>query len=107
MTAMAFAVSGMRVVCDKEGLDPCKCDAHNRQRIHQRRRERAASGLRKVARGTGAACADQPVPAQSHGRGRLSKRDRAADAHLKRQMMGREVMVAATDGRLDGSTESL
>jgi secondary thiamine-phosphate synthase enzyme len=28
-----------------------------------------------------------------------------ADAHLKRQIMGREVVVAVTDGRLDGSTE--
>jgi thiamine phosphate synthase YjbQ (UPF0047 family) len=25
-----------------------------------------------------------------------------ADAHLKRQVMGREVVVAVTDGRLDG-----
>jgi thiamine phosphate synthase YjbQ (UPF0047 family) len=28
-----------------------------------------------------------------------------ADAHLKRQIMGREVVVAVTNGRLDGSTE--
>jgi thiamine phosphate synthase YjbQ (UPF0047 family) len=28
-----------------------------------------------------------------------------ADAHLKRQVMGREVVVAVTNGRLDGSTE--
>jgi secondary thiamine-phosphate synthase enzyme len=28
-----------------------------------------------------------------------------ADAHLKRQIMGREVVVAVTGGRLDGSTE--
>jgi secondary thiamine-phosphate synthase enzyme len=27
-----------------------------------------------------------------------------ADAHLKRQIMGREVVVAVTNGRLDGST---
>jgi thiamine phosphate synthase YjbQ (UPF0047 family) len=27
------------------------------------------------------------------------------DAHLKRQVMGREVVVAITDGRLDDSTE--
>ena len=33
------------------------------------------------------------------------RRDRAADAHLKRQIMGREVVVAVTNGRLDGSTE--
>ena len=28
-----------------------------------------------------------------------------ADAHLKRQVMGREVVVAVTNGRLDGSAE--
>ena len=28
--------------------------------------------------------------------------DRNADAHLKRQIMGREVVVAVTNGRLDG-----
>ena len=28
-----------------------------------------------------------------------------ADAHLKRQVMGREVVVAVTNGRLDDSTE--
>ena len=28
-----------------------------------------------------------------------------ADAHVKRQVMGREVVVAITWGRLDGSTE--
>jgi thiamine phosphate synthase YjbQ (UPF0047 family) len=28
-----------------------------------------------------------------------------ADAHLNRQIMGREVVFAVTNGRLDGSTE--
>jgi thiamine phosphate synthase YjbQ (UPF0047 family) len=28
--------------------------------------------------------------------------ERNADAHLKRQIMGREVVVAVTNGRLDG-----
>ena len=40
--------------------------------------------------------------AQPYRRGRLSKSDRIADAHLKRQVMGREVVVAVTNGRLDG-----
>ena len=40
--------------------------------------------------------------AQPHRRGRLSRTDRTADAHLKRQIMGREVVVAVTNGRLDG-----
>jgi hypothetical protein len=32
--------------------------------------------------------------------------DRPADAHLKRQIMGREVVVSVTSIRLDGSTEA-
>jgi thiamine phosphate synthase YjbQ (UPF0047 family) len=47
--------------------------------------------------------ARRPV-AQPHRRGRLSVPDRTADAHLKRQIMGREVVVAVTDGRLDFGT---
>ena len=47
--------------------------------------------------------AQRPV-AQPHRRGRLSVPDRTADAHLKRQIMGREVVVAVTDGRLDFGT---
>jgi len=36
-------------------------------------------------------------------RGCLSfKSGQVADAHLKRQVMGREVVVAVTNGRLDG-----
>jgi thiamine phosphate synthase YjbQ (UPF0047 family) len=33
------------------------------------------------------------------------KRGNNADAHLKRQVMGRGVVVAVTNGRPDGSTE--
>ena len=33
--------------------------------------------------------------------GAVSRTDRTADAHLKRQVMGREVVVAITDGQLD------
>ena len=47
--------------------------------------------------------ARRPV-AQPHRRGRLSVPDRTADAHLKRQVMGREVVVAVTNGRLDFGT---
>jgi hypothetical protein len=36
MAAIASDVSGMSVVYDKEGVDPCKCDAHYGQRFHQR-----------------------------------------------------------------------
>jgi len=38
----------------------------------------------------------EPVSAYRHNTGEDN-----ADAHLKRQVMGREVVVAATDGRLD------
>jgi thiamine phosphate synthase YjbQ (UPF0047 family) len=40
------------------------------------------------------------------GRARTPVRPgQVADAHLKWQIMGREVVVAVTEGRLDGSTE--
>jgi secondary thiamine-phosphate synthase enzyme len=48
--------------------------------------------------------AGQRPVAQPHRRGRLSRTDRTADAHLKRQIMGREVIVAVTNGRLDFGT---
>ena len=48
--------------------------------------------------------ARRPV-AQPHRRGRLSfESGQVADAHLKRQIMGREVVVAVTNGRLDFGT---
>ena len=31
MVTMVFASRGMRMVYDKEGIDPCKCDAHSCQ----------------------------------------------------------------------------
>ena len=57
-----------------------------------------------MARRAGTARTHQPVPTQPHRRGRLSKTDRTADAHLKRQIRGREVVVAVTNGRLDFDT---
>ena len=82
---MASAVRGTRVVYDREGTDPGKCHAvhctaaHHGQRVHQRRRRLL---------------------------GRLHNRtgEDNADAHLKRQVMGREVVVAVTNGRLDFGT---
>jgi len=64
MAAIASAVSGMSVVYHKEGTETCKRDAHHGQRVHQRRR--------------------RPL-------GRLHNRtgENNADAHLKRQIMGR------------------
>ncbi len=47
-------------------------------------------------------CSSTTTPA----RGRLHNRtgEDNADAHLKRQIMGREVVVAVTEGRLDFGT---
>ena len=45
---------------------------------------------------TGEACPEAP-PERVEGRSRRNN----GDAHLKRQIMGREVVVAITDGRLD------
>jgi hypothetical protein len=73
MAARASTVTGMRVVYDKEGTDPCQRDAHYRIRVYQRRRVRIASGLWKVAGGAGATCPYQPVPTQPHWRGCLSR----------------------------------
>jgi secondary thiamine-phosphate synthase enzyme len=43
--------------------------------------------------------------AQPDGGGRLSfESGQVADAHLKRQVMGREVVVAVTNGRLEFGT---
>jgi hypothetical protein len=80
MAARASAIRGMRVVYDKEGTDPGLCPEHHTPHFHQRRR--------------------QPL-------GRLHNRtgEGNADAHLKRQIMGREVVVAVTNGRLDGFAE--
>ena len=73
-----MAARGMRVVYDKEGTDPEQCPEHHIPHFLQRRRPR----------------------------GRLQSRtgEDNADAHLKRQVMGREVVVAVTNGRLDFGT---
>ncbi len=65
MAAKASAVSGMRVVYDKEGVDPCKCRA-------------------VYCRTLLPACFCHFV--QDRGLPQAS----LADAHLKRQIMGRQ-----------------
>jgi thiamine phosphate synthase YjbQ (UPF0047 family) len=91
MAARASTVSGMSVVYHKEGADPGECHAHFCQRVHQRRRR----PLGRLHNRTG----EDACPERS---------DRNADAHLKRQVMGREVVVAVTNGRLDfGSWERI
>ena len=43
MATMASAVSGMRAVCDKEGIDPGQCPEHHTPHFHQRRRRSRGS----------------------------------------------------------------
>jgi hypothetical protein len=103
-------------------LPAAVCTAHHRQRVHQRRRTRPApgpspgpevQGLRRLAgRALGTTPwaykprlsptrADQQIPPQPHrGSAVLNGTYRNnADAHMKRQIMGREVVVAITNGR--------
>jgi thiamine phosphate synthase YjbQ (UPF0047 family) len=51
----------------------------------------------------------EPISRYCHNRIGEARPERSLrnndDAHLKRQVMGREVVVAITDGRLDDSTE--
>ena len=64
---MASAVRGMRVVYDKEGIDPCSGDAHYCECVYQRRRRPRG----RLHNRTGEdACPE--------------RKDRSADAHLKR-----------------------
>ena len=89
----------MSVVCHKEGIEPCERDAHYRERVHQRRRARPAlTTTRSGSKGW------HPTPrsaSTSTTDGRHVRDEDNADAHLKRQVMGREVVVAITNGRLD------
>lgn len=74
-------------------LVPCKRDAYQRERLHQRRRKRAASGFRGLA--------GKLAPEKPHSQYLHNGAEDNADAHLKRTIMGREVVVAITQGRLD------
>jgi thiamine phosphate synthase YjbQ (UPF0047 family) len=76
---MASTVSGMRVVYDKAGIDPGQCPEHHIPHFHQRRRRPRDRLHNRTGKGN-------------------------ADAHLKRQMIGREVVVAVTNGWLDFGT---
>ncbi len=71
-----------------------QCHAHHSVDIHQRRRERASSRLRPLA---GETAPHEPTSAYRHNR----TGEDNADAHLKRQIMGREVVVAITKAKLD------
>ena len=55
---------------------------------------RACIKITSLARGTGSACASSQLPHNRTG-------EDNADAHMKRQVMGREVVIAITKGKLD------
>ena len=64
---------------------PRQLDAHHLERLHQRRRAGAARGLQALARvARSLRSFSGAVLAQPHRRGRLSRTDRTAHAHMKR-----------------------
>jgi secondary thiamine-phosphate synthase enzyme len=79
MAARASTGRGMSVVYDKEGIDPGQCPEHHTPHFHQRRH-------------------------RPKGRLHNDAGEDNADAHMKRQIMGREVVVAVSNGRLDFGT---
>ena len=92
---MASAVRGMRVVYDKEGIDPGERREYHTPHFHQRRRR----PLGRLHNRTGQACQRQALASGKP----LSRTDRTADGYLKRHGPPSEaVVVAVTKGRLDG-----
>jgi thiamine phosphate synthase YjbQ (UPF0047 family) len=79
---MASTGRGTKAAYDKEGADPCSGLHHDYE-----------VWLEKLA-------PHAPIGQYWHDR----TGEDNADAHLKRQVMGREVVVAVTDGRLDIGT---
>ncbi len=94
---MVSTVSGMRVVYDKEGIDPCKCDAHTASVFIND----DESGLHHDYEVWLEELAPH-APIDQYWHNRTGEDN--ADAHMKRQIMGREVVVAVTNGRLDFGT---
>jgi len=111
MAAMASAVSGMRVVYDKEGVDPCKCQAVYCTAAHYCECVPVTSfrtGINDDEYGLHQdyeKWLEELAPHAPIGQYRHNDTgEDNADAHMKRQIMGREVVVAVTDGRLDFGT---
>ncbi len=90
---MASAVRGISAVCHKEGTDPC-----NSMHIT------ASIAINDDERGLHADNEKWLEELAPHARTSQYLQNRTgednADAHLKRQVMDREVVVAVTDGRL-------
>ncbi len=70
-------------------------DAHHRVGLHQRRR--IAACIRTTTAGWSKLAPHEPVSKYLHNR----TGEDNADAHMKRQIMGREVVVAISGGKLD------
>ena len=102
---MVSTVSGMRAVYDKEGIDPCSGDAHYGECVPV---TSFRTGINDDESGLHhdyevwleELAPHAPVSQYQHNR----TGEDNADAHLKRQVMGREVVVAVTNGRLDFGT---
>jgi len=72
---------------------PCECDAYLGLCVHQRRRVGLHSDIEKRL--------ERPAPEKPHSQYAHNRGEDNADAHLKRTVMGREVVVAITGGSLD------
>ena len=102
---MASVVMGMRVVYDKEGIDPCSGYAHYCECVPVTSFRTGInddeSGLHQdYEKWLEELAPHAPVSQYRHD----DTGEDNADAHLKRQIMGREVVVAVTNGRLDFGT---
>jgi secondary thiamine-phosphate synthase enzyme len=87
----------MRVVYDKEGVDPGECYAHH-YLVYIDDDERGL--LSDYEKWLEELAPHAPTSQYLHNR----TGEDNADAHLKRQIMGRQVVVAVTNGRLDFGT---
>ena len=79
----------------REGLCPCKRDAHHGHPSSSTMTNRACTTITRS--GSKQLAPHEPVSQYHHNR----TGEDNADAHLKRQIMGREVVVAITEGKLD------
>jgi secondary thiamine-phosphate synthase enzyme len=105
MAARASTGRGTKAVYDKEGTDPGECHEHQCQRVPVTSFRTGInddeSGLHHDYKMWLEGLAPH-APIDQYWHNRTGEDN--ADAHLKRQVMGREVVVAVTNGRLDFGT---
>jgi secondary thiamine-phosphate synthase enzyme len=100
---MASALSGMSVVYDKEGIDPCIRYTHCCECVPVTLLRTGINGDESGVHHCYEVWLEElapHAPIDQYWHNRTGEDN--ADAHLKRQIMGREVVVAVTNGRLDG-----